>query len=127
VIHIAGHGRLPLASYVYHSASGSDYGEVMGWGAGGGAAFIETNRWYCVEQYVRLNTPGRQDGVLRAWVDGRAVFERQGLRLRDTASIHIDSIWMDVYAGGRAPAASDMTVFFDRVVVASSYIGPSAP
>ena len=33
--------------------------------------FLENNRWYCVEQYAKMNTPTQNDGVLRVWVDGR--------------------------------------------------------
>ena len=121
------HGRLMLASYVYHSQSAGDYGDIWAWPGSSGAAFIEPDKWVCVEQFVRLNTPGQSDGILRAWVDGRPVFERRGLRLRDRAHIRVESVWMDVYAGGRAPAVTDMTLYIDRVVVASSYIGPSAP
>lgn len=116
--------RLPLGSYVYHSGSNPPYGEIMLWAAGGGAAFIEAGRWVCVEQHVRLNTPGRADGVLRAWIDGRPVFERRDLRLRDTPALHVENVWMNVYLGGRAPAPGDMVLYIDHVVIARAYIGP---
>jgi hypothetical protein len=35
-----------------------------------GFAGLENNRWYCLEQHARLNTPGKNDGLLRGWVDG---------------------------------------------------------
>jgi hypothetical protein len=116
--------RLPLGSYVYHSGSNPPYGEVMAWAGGGGAAFIEAGRWYCIEQHVRLNTPGRADGVLRAWVDGRPVFERRDLRLRDTPALHVENAWMNVYLGGSAPAPEDMALQIDHIVIARAYIGP---
>ena len=119
--------RLMVGSYVYHSKSPNIYGEIFSWGAGGGAALLETGRWYCIEQHIRLNTPGREDGVLRAWVDGQPVFEKRDLRLRDTMTVGIQNAWMDVYMGGSQPATRDMYLRISKVVVASSYIGPLAP
>ena len=35
----------------------------------GGFAGLENNRWYHIEQVAEMNTPGKNDGVLRAWVE----------------------------------------------------------
>ena len=43
----------------------------------GAGAKLETNRWYSIEQYLKLNTPGKHDGVLRAWAGGRLVLEKR--------------------------------------------------
>jgi hypothetical protein len=126
----AGHPARPyltLASYVYHSKSASGYGEIFPWGGSYGAALVQPGRWYCVEQHVKLNTPGREDGVLRAWVDGQPVFERRDLRLRDTAAVGIENAWMDLYMGGSQTALRDMSIQIGQVVVATQYIGPMAP
>jgi hypothetical protein len=121
------HRLLPLASYVYHSKSASSYGEILPWGGGKGAGLIKPNRWVCIEQHVRLNTPGREDGLLRAWVDGQPVFARRNLRLRDTLAVGIENAWFDLYMGGQQPALKDMTINIAQVVVATRYIGPLAP
>lgn len=31
---------------------------------------LADNVWYCIEEHVKLNTPGSADGVLEVWVDG---------------------------------------------------------
>lgn len=121
------HKRLPLASYVYHSESAASYGDIMLWGGSKGAAFLEADRWYCVEQHIKLNTPGKTDGVLRAWVDGKPVFARHDLRLRDTPALRVENIWMNVYLGGTKTAQRDMRLLVDHVVVATRYIGPMPP
>ncbi len=118
---------LPLASYVYHSKSASSYGDILVWGGGKGAGLIKPNRWVCIEQHIRLNTPGREDGVLRAWVDGQPVFARRNLRLRDTLAVGIENAWFDLYMGGQQPALKDMSINIAQVVVATRYIGPMAP
>jgi hypothetical protein len=121
------HRLLPLASYVYHSKSASGYGEVFVWGGSKGAAFITPNRWVCVEQHIKLNTPGREDGVLRAWVDGKPVFAKSNFRFRDTPQVGIENVWFDLYMGGQQPALKDMNINIAQVVVATRYIGPMAP
>ncbi len=121
------HGRLALASYVYHSKITSAYGDMMVWGGGQGAGLIKPNRWVSVEQHVRLNTPGKEDGVLRAWVDGVPVLVRNNLRFRDTLQVGIENAWFDLYMGGQQPAVQDMTINIAQVVVATRYIGPMAP
>ncbi len=120
-------GRVPLASYVYHSkANSGGYGETLTWAGAQGAGFVETERWVCVEQFIKLNTPGMEDGTLKAWVDGRLVFERRDFRFRDNPQVKIQNAWMDVYYGGPNPSPRSYTVHIDNVVIAKRYIGPMA-
>ena len=85
---------------------------------------LTDNRWYCIEQYVKMNTPAVNDGVLRAWVDGRLAFEKTDLRFRDVDSLKVEEVWMNVYHGGTAPSPYDQHLYVDNLVIASSYIGP---
>ena len=42
---------------------------------------VPSNRWQCVEVRMRLNTPGRRDGVLALWLDGEEVADiHEGVR-----------------------------------------------
>ena len=43
------------------------------------------------------------------------------------AELKIESVWMNVYHGGTRPAARDLSIFIDNVVVARKYIGPVGP
>ncbi len=40
------------------------------------AGVVPIGRWFTVEFYAQLNTPGRSDGVWQAWVDGVRVVNR---------------------------------------------------
>ena len=71
-----------------------------------------------------MNTPTVNDGVLRAWVDGRLAFEKTDLRFRDVDSLKVEEVWMNVYHGGTAPSPRDQHLYIDNLVIASSYIGP---
>jgi hypothetical protein len=118
-------GVRAVGSYVYHAGMTDRYGDTWGWNLAP-AGLLQKNRWYSIEQHVRLNTPGQADGILQAWVDGRLVFSRTDLRFRDTDTLRIESVWMNVYHGGTQRAPQDMTLFIDNLVVARRYIGPMA-
>jgi hypothetical protein len=85
---------------------------------------LERNRWYCIEQHVKLNDPNMKNGIAQAWVDGKLAFENTRVLFRTTDALKIDRIWMNVYHGGTKPAPVDYHLFIDNVVVAKSYIGP---
>src|SRR5690606_30973736 len=75
-----------IGTYAYHADMKSRYGEDWNWPRRG-LGLLEKNRWYCIEQYVKLNTPGAADGVMRAWVDGRLAFERTDIRSRTVPTL----------------------------------------
>jgi hypothetical protein len=86
--------------------------------------FLENNRWYCIEQYVKLNTPGRSDGVLRGWVDGQLAFEKTDLRFRAVDRLKIEAVWINVYLGGTCAAEQDHHLSLDEIVISKQPIGP---
>ncbi len=75
-------------------------------GQSGGAAFT-TDQWIRVEQEVVLNEPGRDDGVVRLWIDGSLVVEDHRLVLRNDANTLLAGILASV-GYGRAPDAPGM-------------------
>src|SRR5690606_31257881 len=99
------------------------YGSSIGWNLGS-TGLLEKNRWYSVEQYVRMNRPKKEDGVLKAWIDGRLALDLTGLRFRDVPELKVESVWMNVYHGGIEDAPADLTLFIDNLIVAKRYIGP---
>ncbi len=116
-------GVVPIGNYVYHVGMEGSWGDWLGWQQGY-RGYLERDRWYSVEMFVKLNTPGQPDGVLRGWVDGRPAFERSDLVFRNTADLKIEQVWMNVYHGGTAAIPADGYVYVDNIVVARSYIGP---
>lgn len=125
VSRVLGKDEHSLGSYVYHAGMTNRYGNGWGWGLGP-TGVIKRNQWYSVEQYVKLNTPGKADGELKAWIDGAKVFDRKNLRFRDTRDLRIETLWMNVYHGGTEKAPQDISVYIDNVVIARDYIGPTS-
>jgi len=121
-------GRTAIGSYVYHADMESTFGDNFlwneAWGHEGRGGIVERGRWVCLETYVQLNTPGANDGVMRAWVDGVLSLEHTTLRFRDVERLRIERIWMNIYHGGTATSPYDQHAFIDHVVVANRYIGP---
>lgn len=116
-------GLTSLVSYAYHTDIQDASGDLWDWGEGA-TGLLENNRWYSVEQYVKLNTPGTSNGVVRAWVDGVQVKEKTDINFRKTPDLKIETIWMDVYHGGAGVSPENMSLYIDNVVVARRYIGP---
>jgi len=113
----------PMGSYVYHLDQHGSYGSMWSWNKSGGA-LLKNNRWYCIEQYVKLNTPGESDGVLIVWLDGHEVFEKVDLQFRTNRVLKVEEVWMNIYHGGMARSVTEQTAYIDNFVVAKKYIGP---
>lgn len=85
---------------------------------------LKKGEWYCVEQYCKMNTPGKKDGIIRAWIDGKEVFEKRDIRMRQNNKLKIELIWFNFYHGGPVTAPKDCLFYIDDVVISSEYIGP---
>lgn len=116
-------GRTPIGFYCYHMQMKGRYGSNWRWDCDG-LGLLENNRWYCIEQYVKLNTPTLGDGELRGWVDGRLAFEKTDVRLRSVDTLRIECVWINVYLGGTWTAESDHHLYLDDVVISKRAIGP---
>lgn len=118
-------GQVPLGNYLYHADQIGAYGDMTVYD-GVQPGMLKRGQWYSIEQYVKMNTPGLNDGILRAWIDGEVAYERTNIKFRNEGYDHIkiDKVWMDIYHGGVLPNNQDLYAFIDNVVIASEYIGP---
>jgi len=97
-----------LHSYYYAMSPSNIWGQVEPW-----TAAAPRGRWFAYTQHVKLNTPGRADGVLGYWLDGTPVHRKTGIRWRDRGGPEsgINEFWVDVYCGGTScgPPVRDRT------------------
>jgi hypothetical protein len=119
-------GETPIGFYVYHVDRIAEWGEEIIW-ENNRLGYLQNNRWYCIEQYCKMNTPGLNDGILRGWVDGQLAYERTDFLFRTVDTLKIETIWVNVYQGGSWVALSDHHLYIDNVVMAHDYIGPAFP
>lgn len=53
-------------------------------------------RWVTVEQELKLNTPGADDGAMRLWIDGALTIDRGGMPLRNSAQSVLSGVVADI-------------------------------
>lgn len=81
--------------YAYLPTS-SEYGTSIG----RGRWRFQPGRWYRLEQEVRLNQPGKKNGRIRVWLDGRQVLDQSGLTFRTTEQLKLEGIFFSTFFGG---------------------------
>lgn len=100
---------ITLGYYVYHVDQPSWPGEYEWWDG-----TLRRENWYQIDQYIKMNTPGSNDGVLKAWVDEDLVHSSNGWRWRDTTDLFVWSFWNHFYHGGGTAAPSQLTIRTDE-------------
>lgn len=65
-----------------------------------GSFSFTPGKWHCIEQELTLNTPGKPDGIVRGWLDGKSVFQTEGLLFRTVPSLRIEGVFFSTFFGG---------------------------
>jgi hypothetical protein len=106
-----------LSPYVYHPEQKTRWGDHFS------TRFkMELGRWYCIEIMQKANTPGKRDGEMAVWADGRLIKRWTGLRLRDVPDLKINLVTIGLYIHNNRYGLNRTR--YDNSVVATSYIGP---
>jgi len=82
---------------------------------------LKRDRWYCLEQMIKVNDPGKANGELAAWIDGKLYIHYKGFRWRSTDKVRIKRFGIGVYVH---QATRNNTVWYDDVALSTGYIGP---
>lgn len=79
---------------------------------------LKTGVWYTVTQRIVMNTPGKSDGLVEGYINGKLCAVQTGLRFRDISSLKIDRIYFANFFGGSGvPPSKTETISFDDFVV----------
>ena len=81
----------------------------------------ERDRWYCLEHMIKSNDPGKSNGELAAWIDGKLYIHYKGIQWRTSADVRLKRFDIGVYVH---QAKKDNTVWYDDVALSTGYIGP---
>jgi hypothetical protein len=82
----------------------------------------ESDKWFCIETHVKLNTPGSSDGEFDLWIDDQLDAQRTGLNwVGNYQDYGINSIFIENYWNEGAPASR--TRYVDNLVISTSRIG----
>lgn len=115
--------RILLGTYAYHADMPTTYGDHWPWQQNG-LGMVEQNRWYSIEQYVKMNTVGQKNGIIKVWIDGKLAFQKTNLNLRTVSGWPIYKAWIDHYYGGVGTPSHNLGIYIDNIVLAKKYIGP---
>ena len=81
---------------------------------------VDANKWYTVREHLKLNTPGKKDGLIEMFVDGKLVFKKTDVLFRKAGkeAVKINSAIFHTYRGGsdsdvRFHSSKRENVFFD--------------
>jgi hypothetical protein len=83
----------------------------------GEAAPVRLDQWDKLKLHVRLNSPGRADGVVRLWVNDELKAYHQDLNIREGTSYGINKLNLSTYATQASP--SDGTQWHDEIALAT--------
>lgn len=135
------YGKINHSVYAYWPEKTVPYGVVFPSSQNGPHGNMEVNKWHCVEQYVKINTPGKKDGVVKTWVDGRLGVDKEDWMLRKALDAEhpkyngdqingIMELWGTFHYGGKQPMGGknklkgyDGDAKIDQIVVAKERIG----
>lgn len=96
---------------------------TYGFHCGIGDPGLINNKWYLVEQRIKMNTPGVADGVMQVWLDGELRYSKTNtmFRLPGHNNVGIRQAWFDIYAGGFALGYKENTwLMIDQMVVSTT-------
>ena len=118
-------GKWNFYSY-WHEMSASP--DKKYWGNGfrpAKQANIGKDKWICCEFMLKENTPGKPDGEQAFWIDGELQGHWKGINWRRSPTLHANALTMEAYVTDRWTKNPVNVVFFDNVVIAKEYVGPS--
>jgi hypothetical protein len=111
------------ALYSYHPhANNGGCGEWYSQNVGG-IKNQQSGVWTSYEIYIKANTVGQWNGVIKMWVNGDLRGQQQGIEFRYTDQLKINQLSLYGSTGGcSTPYTQD--AWDDNLVVAKEYIGP---
>jgi hypothetical protein len=86
---------------------------------------IPKARWICAEFMLRHNSPGEADGEQAFWIDGRLLGHWRGINWRKTDTLKANALTLESYVTDRWTKNPTNIVYFDNLVIARQYIGPT--
>ena len=86
---------------------------------------IPKARWICAEFMLKHNTPGQPDGEQAFWIDGHLLGHWRGINWRKTEALKANALTLEAYVTDRWTKNPTNIVFFDNLVIARRYIGPT--
>ncbi|MEW7278310.1 polysaccharide lyase [Aquimarina sp. 2201CG1-2-11] len=92
-------------------------------------AKLKKGTWNHIEVYHKLNTPGKRDGIMRGWLNGKLAIDitnNEDYRQNGQSDIGINNIYLSTFFGGSSndyKPTKDLYAYFDDFIVSKTRIG----
>jgi hypothetical protein len=86
---------------------------------------IPRDTWICAEFMLTHNTPSQPDGEQAFWINGVLRGHWKGINWRTSPTLWANALTLESYVTDRWTKNKTNIVYFDNVVIASKYIGPT--
>jgi hypothetical protein len=87
---------------------------------------LEKNKWYCIEQRIKLNEIGSSNAEVKLWIDGILVMERSNLNLKTSSYQKLNAINFSAFIKNNNNSSvfeRETNIDFDSFVASSVYVG----
>ncbi len=122
------HKNGSVQSYMYVANNPSQYGWNFDWDLGAeGQRYLKRGQWNRLEMHYVMNTPGKQDGRLQAWFNGKLALDTNApmYRMPGGEDVAIDQLLFSTFYGGKSSSwapPTDQYIYFDNFVVSTKPI-----
>lgn len=86
---------------------------------------IPRGTWICAEFMLTHNTPSQSDGEQAFWINGILRGHWKGINWRTSPTLWANALTLESYVTDRWTKHKTNVVYFDNVVIAKAYIGPT--
>ena len=109
-----------IEQYAYHMDQKTKFGDYWIWKKKGQDVKLETDKWYQFKTRIKMNDPGKANGICESWLDGEKVLGKYDIRWRDTDDLKIDTFYFSTFYGGANSSwAPNQPTYinFDRIYI----------
>ncbi len=106
-------------------------GGPIDWGGAENSMRFQRGKWYLVETEVKLNDPGKANGLVRMWVDNKLFAEKIGINIVGNQVTQINRVlfggWYSNSHAGKNPCVDPAVPsirYIDDMAIGASRIGP---
>ena len=110
-----------VAQYMYFPLKINACGDDYYYTNNGVTQHFTTGTWQTLEHHLVMNTPGKRDGVIQAWMNGRLVLDVRDFQFRKgNDNFGIENLYFSTFFGGNgqdwAPLSQQYADFDDLIV-----------
>ena len=117
-----------LSFYLYYPDQSSKWGERLFLkNSDKDTLQVARGKWHTITQHIKMNTPGKKDGIIEAWFDGQKAYSQDTLLFRRDIKLQIDQVFYSVFMGGDDlswTSAEDQYICFDDFRVSTQMNNP---